>query len=67
MKTYSCFNRYSINRPKYEYACSDGDPCNKDEIDQFEMVNDRAEKFIANRQCNTSSVGDMLQDLNVQA
>ena len=53
-----------LTRSPLEYACSAWDPCNKGEIGQFEMVQRSVDRFVTNRQWNTSSVGDMLQHLN---
>jgi hypothetical protein len=49
----------SFVRPSLSYSAY-----NKCEIDQLEMIQRRAARFITNRHRNTSSAGDMLQQLN---
>ena len=53
----------SLVRTSLEYACSVWDPHLKADINKIEMVQRRAARYVTNRQRNTSSVGDMLQQL----
>ena len=53
----------SLVRPSLEYASSVWDPHLKSDINKMEMVQQRAARYVTNRQRNTSSVGDMLQHL----
>jgi hypothetical protein len=53
----------SLVRPSLEYACSVWDPYLKSDINKIEMVQRRAARYVTNRQHNTFSVGDMLQQL----
>ena len=53
----------SLVRPSLEYACSIWDPHLKSGINKIEMVKWRAARYVAKRQRNTSSLGDMLQHL----
>ena len=53
----------SLVRPQVEYASPVWDPYLKKNIDQIEMVQRRAARFVVNRYRNTSSVGNMLQHL----
>jgi hypothetical protein len=46
-----------------EYACSVWDPHLKSDINKIEMVQRRAVRYVTNRQRNTSSVGDTLQEM----
>ena len=50
----------SLVRPSLEYACSVWDPHLNSDINKIEMVQQRAARYVTNRQHNTSSVGDML-------
>ena len=54
----------SLVRPKLEYNCCTWDPHQQNQINKLEMVQRRAARYVTNRFHNTSSVGDMLQDLN---
>ena len=49
--------------PKMEYASAVWDPYQKDQIDELEKLQRRAARITTNRCRNTSSVGEMLQDL----
>ena len=55
----------SLVRPSLEYDYSVWDPYNKGEMGQLEKVQRRDARFIINRQQNTSSVGDVLHNLNL--
>ena len=50
-------------RPKLEYSSCVWDPHNKNQINQLEMVQRRAARYTCNQYHNTSSVSDMLQQL----
>ena len=54
----------ALVRPKLEYASSVWDPHSTKQIQQIEKVQRRAARFVTNRYHNTSSVSDMLQNLN---
>ena len=54
----------ALVRPKLEYAASVWDPHTSSQINQIEKVQRRAARYVTNRFHNTSSVTDMLQDLN---
>ena len=54
----------SLVRPKLEYNSCTWDPHHQSQIHQLEMVQRRAARYVTNRFHNTSSVSDMLQDLN---
>jgi len=54
----------AIVRPKLEYSSTVWDPHTKREIDQVEKVQRRAARFVTNRYHNTSSVSNMLTNLN---
>ena len=51
-------------RPKLEYASAVWDPHTRTQINQNEKVQRRAARYVTNRYHNTSSVTDMLQNLN---
>ena len=51
-------------RPKLEYASAVWDPHTRTQINQIEKVQRRAARYVTNRYHNTSSVTDMLQNLN---
>ena len=51
-------------RPKLEYASAVWDPHTRTQINQIEKVQRRAARYVTNRYYNTSSVTDMLQNLN---
>lgn len=53
----------ALVRPLVEYCSAVWDPTSQDCIDQFEMVQRRAARFVLRRYHNTSSVGDMLSEL----
>ena len=50
-------------RPILEYACTVWDPHTQDNITKLEAVQRRAARFVVNRYHNTSSVTDMLNQL----
>jgi hypothetical protein len=54
----------AIVRPHLEYCCSVWNPHQKDLVRKLEMVQRRAARFTTNRYRNTSSVTDMLEQLN---
>ena len=54
----------SLVRPKLEYNCCTWDPHTKSQIHQIEMIQRRAARYTTNRFHNTSSVNDMLTNLN---
>ena len=54
----------ALVRPKLEYSSSVWDPHSRSHISQIEKVQRRAARFVSNRYHNTSSVSDMLQNLN---
>ena len=51
-------------RLSLEYACSAWDPHLKNEIHKLDMVQRRAARYVLNRYHNTSSVSDMIAELN---
>ena len=51
-------------RPTLEYCCPVWDPHHKNQEYQLEIVQRRAARFVLGRYHNTSSVTDMLQQLN---
>ena len=53
----------TLARPKIEYASAVWDPYQKDQIEELEKLQRRAARITTNRFRNTSSVGEMLQDL----
>ena len=53
----------TLVRPILEYASPVWDPHQKQDIDEIEKVQRRAARFVQNRHRNTSSVGEMLQQL----
>ena len=53
----------SLVRPLVEYASTIWDPSEKKHITKIEAVQRRAARFVLHRHKNTSSVGDMLQQL----
>ena len=53
----------ALVRPLLEYAAPVWDPHQQNEIDELEKVQRRAARFVCNRHRNTSSVGDMLAQL----
>ena len=55
---------YSLVRPTLEYACVAWDPYTKENINKLEMVQRRAARFVLGRYNYTSSVTEMLQELN---
>lgn len=54
----------TLVRPVLEYAAEAWDPYTKGDIYTLEMVQRRAARFVLNRQHNTSSVTEMLKELN---
>jgi hypothetical protein len=54
----------SLVRSNLEYCCTVWNPHHKNLVYQVEMVQRRAARFTTNRYHNTSSVTDMLHDLN---
>ena len=50
-------------RPILEYACTVWDPHTQDNINKLEAVQRRAARFVVNRYHNTSSVTDMIKQL----
>ena len=50
----------SLVRPSLEYVCSVCDPHLKSDINKIEMVQRRAARYVTNKKCNTSCVGDIL-------
>jgi len=54
---------FSLVRPILEYSSSVWDPYTQVKIDQIEMVQRRAARYVTNRHHNTSSVTDMLNHL----
>ena len=55
---------FTLVRPLIEYASTVWDPYTQANIQNLEMVQRRAARYVMNRQRNTSSVSDMLQRLN---
>ena len=51
-------------RPHLEYRCTVWSPHQQNQIKQVEMVQRREARFVSNRYRNTSSVQDMLTNLN---
>ena len=56
----------TIVRPHLEYSSSVWDPHTREKIHAIEMVQRRAARYVKRNFRNTSSVGDMLNDLNWQ-
>ena len=54
----------ALVRPKLEYSCCVWDPHTKSQENQLEMVQRRAARYTCNRYHNTSSVTDMINELN---
>ena len=54
----------SLVRPTVEYASSVWDPYQQNDKHRLEMVQRRAARYVTNRHHNTSSVNEMLKDLN---
>ena len=54
---------FALVRPCLEYACSVWDPHTETAIKQLEAVQRRAARWVVNRYRQTSSVSDMLSDL----
>jgi hypothetical protein len=54
----------SLVRPTLEYACSVWDPYVIGDISSIEKVQRRAARYVTSRYRNTSSVGEMLNNLN---
>ena len=54
----------ALVRPKLEYSSCIWDPSHTNQIKQIEKVQRRADRFTCNRYHNTSSVTDMLEDLD---
>ena len=54
----------ALVRPKLEYGSVIWDPHNKQQINMIEKVQRRAARFASNRYHNTSSVTDMINELN---
>ena len=57
----------SLVRPSLECACSVWDSHLKSDVNKIEMVQRRAARYVINRQRNTSSVGGMLQHLELRS
>lgn len=55
---------YSLVRPTLEYACVAWDPYTKENINKLEMVQRRAARFVLGRFNYTSSVIEMLPEVN---
>ena len=55
-----------LARPKLEYASPVWDPHKIEQINDIERVQRRAARIVTNRHRNTSSVGEMLADLDWQ-
>ena len=55
-----------LARPKLEYASPVWDPYKIEHINNLERVQRRAARIVSNRHRNTSSVGEMLADLDWQ-
>ena len=53
----------SLVRPIVEYACTSWDPHQQNNIHRLEMIQRRAARYVKNRFHNTSSVSDMLHQL----
>ena len=56
----------ALVRPKLEYCSSVWSPYTTTAIQQLERIQRRAARYVTNRHRNTSSVSDMLQQLNWQ-
>lgn len=54
----------ALVRPKLEFSSTVWDPHTSNQINQIEKVQRRAARFTCSRYHNTSSVSDMLEDLN---
>ncbi|RUS78658.1 hypothetical protein EGW08_013585 [Elysia chlorotica] len=54
----------ALVRPQLEYACEVWDPHTDDNIQTLEKTQRRAARWVVNRYRQTSSVGDMLNQLN---
>ena len=54
----------SLVRPSLEYACSVWDPYFAEDINLIESVQRRAARYVTGRQNNTSSVSDLIDQLN---
>ena len=53
----------SLVRPTLDYACSVWDPYQANDKYRLDMVQRRAARYVTNRYHNTSSVGDMINQL----
>jgi hypothetical protein len=53
----------TLVRPSLEYCCTVWDPHQQNHINQLEMVQRRAARFVTRRYHNTSSVSGMLEEL----
>ena len=53
----------SLVRPIVEYASCVWDPYTNQDVDKIERIQRRAARFVLNRHRNTSSVSDMLEEL----
>ena len=53
----------SLVRPLLEYSSAAWDAYTKDNVKKLEMVQRRAARYVLNRYHNTSSVSEMLQEL----
>jgi len=58
---------FTLVRPHLEYASCVWDPFCRHNINQVEMVQRRAARFVCNRYHNTSSVSDMISNLSWQS
>ena len=54
----------ALVRPTCEYASTVWDPHTQDNINKIEMVQRRAARFVKRQQARTSSVTEMLHQLN---
>ena len=54
----------SLVRPSLEYACSVWDPYLNEDINKIEKVQRRAARYVTNKYRNTSSVSNMIDNLN---
>ena len=54
----------SLVRPKLEYSSSAWDAHSRSQIEQIEKIQRRAARYVCNRYHNTSSVTDMISELN---